>query len=146
MATKGKLRRFAENTTVPVDRSRLEIESLLRRHGAAGIATSWDKDRYTLLFDLRKHRVRFDVPAPDAKTYRDTKRWHAEERRRWRALLLIVKAKLELVASGDTDFEAEFLAHLVIGGQTIAERLLPQLAAAIENGVLPPLLTSGGAT
>ncbi len=138
-----KVARYAEGTAVPIEKSRLEIEALLRKHGAVGIATSWDKDRYALLFDLKKRRVRFDIPAPDPKTYRDTKRWEAEERRRWRALLLIVKAKLELVASGDADFEAEFLAHLVIGGQTVAERLLPHLEEAAASGVLPPLLPSG---
>lgn len=138
-----KLAKYAEGTTVPVEKSRLEVETLLRKHGAIGIATSWDKGRYVLLFDLRKRRVRFDVPAPDPKTFRDTRRWEAEERRRWRALLLIVKAKLELVASGDADFESEFLAQLVVGGQTIAERLLPQLDAAYQAGTLPPLLGSG---
>ena len=138
-----KVAKYAEGTGVPVERSRQEIETLLRRHGATGFATSWDKDRYTLLFDLKKRRVRFDISAPDAKTYRDTKRWQAEERRRWRALLLIVKAKLELVASGDTDFDVEFLGNIVIGGKTIAERLLPQLDEAASHGVLPPLLGSG---
>lgn len=138
-----KLHKYAEGTSVPVERSRQEIETLLRRHGAVGIATAWEKDRYTLIFDLKKRRVRFDVPAPDAKAYRVLPKWQAEERRRWRALLLIVKAKLELVASGDTDFEVEFLANLVVGGRTVADRIIPQLDAAYVTGQLPPLLPSG---
>lgn len=138
-----KIAKYAEGTSVPVERSRQEIEALLRKHGATGFATSWDKDRYVLMFELKKRRVRFDLPAPDAKTYRDTRKWEAEERRRWRALLLIVKAKLELVASGDADFESEFLAQIVVGGQTIAERILPGLEEALAGHPLPPLLGSG---
>jgi hypothetical protein len=42
------LRRFAEDTRVPVDRTKQELERLLRAHGAEGYATGWD----ALLFAL----------------------------------------------------------------------------------------------
>lgn len=35
-------RRYAEGTDVPVDRSRAELERLLKPHGAAGCASGWD--------------------------------------------------------------------------------------------------------
>jgi hypothetical protein len=144
MTKSPKIRRFAEGTDVPVDRSRQEIEKLCRAHGASGFASSWDKSSYCIMFELRGRRVRFDVGAPDTKTYRDTKRWEAEERRRWRALLLILKAKLELVASGDTDFEAEFLANLVLrGGQTLGSTFLPTLTEVLDTGTMPKMLTAG---
>lgn len=41
-------------------------------------------------------------------------------RQRWRALALVIKAKLEAVASGITEFEQEFLAHIVLpDGRTV---------------------------
>lgn len=73
------------------------------------------------------HAVRFEVPIPtDPAEYRRTKggqtrtpaqqerALEAEVRRRWRALLLCIKGKLEAVESGITTFEEEFLAHLVL--------------------------------
>lgn len=137
-------RRFAEGTSVSVTDSRAAIEKLVRTHGASGFASSWDRDRYCIMFELRGRRIRFDVGAPDPKKYRIQKKWEAEERRRWRALLLILKAKLELVASGDTDFEAEFLANLVLrDGATIGSRLLPTLTDTLDSSRMPPMLTNG---
>lgn len=123
-----------------MEKSRTEIERLLRHHGATGFATSWDRDRFMVLFELRSRRVRFDIPAPSAKEYPEGK-WEAENRRRWRALLLILKAKLELVASGDTDFEAEFLANLVLAnGSTLGAHLLPTLSDVLDSSKMPNLL------
>ncbi len=140
-----KARRFAEGTSVPVERSRQEIERLLKTNGATGFASAWNKDRFTIAFEMRQRRVRFDIPAPDPKTYRTPQKWDAEDRRRWRAFLLIIKAKLELVQSGDADFDAEFLAQMLTpDGKTVGERLLPELAAVLSGASsMPPLLGSG---
>jgi hypothetical protein len=40
--------------------------------------------------------------------------WEQAVRQRWRALVLVIKAKLEAVESGITSFEDEFLAHTVL--------------------------------
>lgn len=62
-------------------------------------------------------------------------------RQRWRALLLVVKAKLEAVESGISTFENEFLAHIVLpSGGTVAEWLVPQLQEAYAHKRMPPLL------
>lgn len=138
---RAKPRRFAEGTKVPTEVSRQEIEKLLRTHGATGFATMWDKGRFAILFELKDRRVRFDLPAPSVSEYPKQAAWDAEERRRWRSLLLIVKAKLELVESGDAEFEAEFLAYLVLrDGDTIGARMLPQLTHVLDTAELPPML------
>jgi hypothetical protein len=62
----------------------------------------------------------------------------AEERRLWRALLLVLKAKFEAIDSGITTFDHEFLAHLVTStGATVADAIAPQLdrALAADGGV-----------
>lgn len=136
------MRRYAEGTTVPVEKSRSEIERLLTKHGASSFMSAWTEDRYLVMFELKGRRCRFDVPPPSPKDYRTDKQWEAEHRRRWRALLLVLKAKLELIASGDADFDAEFLAYMVLpdGRTTMAQRLLPALDEALSGGDMPPLL------
>ena len=67
--------------------------------------------------------------------------WEQSTRQRWRALLLVIKAKLEAVESEITEFESEFLAHIVMpDGATIAEHTLPMISKAYETGKMPKLL------
>jgi hypothetical protein len=62
-------------------------------------------------------------------------------RQRWRALALVIKAKLEAVESGITCFEDEFLAHIILpSGQQVGEWLRPQLKLAYDKGSMPALL------
>jgi hypothetical protein len=65
----------------------------------------------------------------------------AEERRRWRSLLLAIKAKFELVETGITSFEEEFAVHIVLpDGRRVGEHLIPAIATAYEQGTMPALL------
>ncbi len=65
-------------------------------------------------------------------------------RQRWRALALVIKAKLEAVESGVETFEDAFLSHIVLpGGGTIGRWLKPQLQEAYVGGKMPPLLGAG---
>lgn len=105
----------------------------------------WDGGRFVVAFEMRGRQVRLDVPVPDKKKFNTTDKWEREERRRWRVLLLLLKSKLEMIAGGDADFECEFLAYLVMpGGQTIGQRILPELERAISGHGLPALLPAGG--
>lgn len=62
-------------------------------------------------------------------------------RRRWRALALGIKGKLETVATGIQTFEEEFLANIVLPNkQTVAEWLEPQLTAQYKGGKMPRML------
>jgi hypothetical protein len=142
---KKPIRRFAQGTKVPVESSRAELEGLVTKHGATAFMSAWDGGKYTVLFELNGRRLRFDVPAPTQQEFRRVTSLAAEKRRRWRALLLIVKAKLELVASGDTDFDAEFLAYMTItdGSTTVGQRILPHLEQVLLDE-MPPLLPQGG--
>lgn len=64
---------------------------------------------------------------------------------RWRALALVIKAKLEAVAAGITTIEDEFLAHTVLpDGQTVGEFMQPQIAIAYERGSMPTTLMLEG--
>lgn len=148
--------RYAENTSVPVERSRAEIERTLQRYGATGFMYGWQGTRAAVQFDMNSRRIRFELPLPDPKARefthtpsRGTARsatqaheaWEQACRQRWRALSLAIKAKLEAVECGITDFESEFLAHIVLpSGERVGQWMLPQVAAAYESGRMPPML------
>jgi hypothetical protein len=118
---------FAEGTTVPVAKTRGEIEALVSKHGATRFASGWTEDRKAAIsFAVKGRLVRFTLSLPtedEAKKIRSRNwslgpdqraKWIAgEERRRWRCLLLALKAKLEVVESGIATFDEEFLAHVV---------------------------------
>lgn len=145
--------RYAEQTAVSSDRSRAEIEKTLSRYGATGFMYGWSGERARVAFEMRSLRVMFELPLPARDEFGTTPTGRARSapqteaayeqavRQRWRALALVIKAKLEAVETGITSFEEEFLAHLVLpGGETVGQRMIPELRAALEGRPLPPLL------
>jgi len=146
-------RRYAERTEVTSDRSKSEIEKVLVRYGATGFAYMTDTHRAAVAFQANNRNVRFILPLPDmsdvAKTPRGRARRghvaqeaHAQEvRRRWRALALSIKAKLETVESGIAQFETEFMPYVVMpNGKTVAESVAPMIDEAYKSGRMPKLL------
>lgn len=151
--------RYAAGTTVPVGRTRDEIERILSRYGAGGFMFGQDRHTAAVAFTLHNRHVRFRIPLPDpddplytetpgGKVRADTAAraaWEQSIRARWRALGLIVKAKLEAVEAGVVEFDVEFMANLVMpDGRTVGEAISEQLADAIDTGTVPALLPGGG--
>lgn len=138
---------YAEGTSVPIQRSRTEIENMLRRYGADQLAYAEDSSHAMLGFRAKGKAVRFVITLPTAKEFTaDVKgrrrtpeqsqlKAEAEHRRRWRCLMLVIKAKLEAVATGISVFEQEFFGHLVLpNGKTVYEEAGPQAMKMIEAG------------
>jgi hypothetical protein len=151
--------KFAARTAVTPDRSRAEIEQLLKRYGATHFMCGTGPDCSVLAFQAHGKHVRFVLPMPkhedhsnDVRGYSRTKRQIDDavaqaERSAWRALVLVIKAKLEAVETGITTFESEFLAHIVLPSkQTVGEWMMPQVEAAYQSGAMPPLLGWAGGT
>lgn len=151
--------KFAASTDVPVEKSRAEIEGLIIRYGATSTAFMNGPEHSVVLFEANNRRIMFRLPLPsrqqkDIANYRHSsgrwlprtadaaaKAWEQACRQRWRALALVIKAKLEAVESGITTFEDEFLAHTVMpDGQTVAHHIKPRIAQAYESGQMLPLL------
>jgi hypothetical protein len=133
--------RYAARTEVPVARSRAEVERILTRYGADQFVSGWDQRTSMIGFRIGGRVVRLQIPMPDRRDYRTEAQFAQAERQRWRALLLVVKAKLEAVEAGITTLEQEFLANLVLpSGATIGEWAGPQLEGIYERGNLPALL------
>jgi hypothetical protein len=189
--------RYAEGTSVPIDRSRAEAEKTLIRYGARGFLYAWetraepyphprdcrrcqgsriDPDQprdlgereprrcsafpwnapksiersvvvlgFTMRLDGVERQVRLDVPMPHELECGSRAKADAATRQRWRALVLVLKAKLEAVASGISTLESEFLAGIVLpNGMTLGQAVLPRLSEAVSSGrLLPPASSEG---
>jgi hypothetical protein len=67
--------------------------------------------------------------------------WEAETRRRWRAFLFVLKSLLVGVDEEIVTAEEALLAYLLLpGGETVGERVIPEMRRAAQSGELPPLL------
>lgn len=56
---------FAADTTVPVDRSRSELERILQRYGATAFAYGWDESgRVVIRFKAHHRLIRFELALP----------------------------------------------------------------------------------
>ena len=107
-------------------------------------------------FSMEGRQVRFLLPLPnkDAREYwytpgRGQRRteesaygvWEQACRRRWRALYLIVKAKLEAVEAGISTVEREFFYDIVLpDGRTAGEWMAPRIEKAYQTGQMPAML------
>lgn len=150
--------RYAEGTTVGSDASRAEIERTLRRYDATSFMYGWDEDRAIVGFQMDARQIRFILPMPNQRdpeftlTPTGKQRSHSAAtlayeqavRQRWRALALVIKAKLEAVDSEIVTFDQEFGMHFVLpGGGTVGDQVIPAIAEAYQTGVMKPLLAIG---
>lgn len=149
--------KFAENTKTSVESSRAEIERTISKYGARRFAIATEPERGAIMFEIQGRQIRFIVPMPNPKAEEFVKvrkgawanaavgvqraRYDQAVRQRWRALALAIKAKLEVVESGISTLETEFLGHIVMSdGRTVGQWATPQLEAMYTSGKMPPLL------
>lgn len=134
----------------------MEIERTLSRYCATGFMYGWSGNNALIAFEMMNRKIKFVLPLPnkDDEEFTHTKTGYMRSseaaieesyeqavRQRWRALTLVIKAKLEAVESGITEFETEFMAHIVLpNGQTVGDFMLPQIEESYKSGKVPPLL------
>lgn len=146
---------YANSTEVNPARTREEIERTLTRFGASSFGYGWDMNSAMIGFTVRNRQIRFYLPMPDKddKKYWRTETgraraknaaytaWEQDCRARWRALALVIKAKLSAVETGITSFEEEFALHTVLpDGRLAKEHVMPAIDTALESGSVPPML------
>lgn len=159
---------YAAGTTVPVERTRLQIEDLVREKGATQFMSAFDHNTGAAIigWTMQGRMVRLAVPLPGHEEKRFLHRrtrggyswkqypkekqrqlWEQACRARWRAILLIMLAKFEAMEAGISSFEREFLADTVMAdGSTVGAWLRPQLEAMYQSGRMPALLPGIGET
>ncbi|MGJ8681637.1 hypothetical protein [Paraglaciecola sp.] len=146
---------FADKTTVSTEKSRAEIERTLQKYGADQFMYGWDTDKALVGFRMKGKQIKFLLPMPDKNDKKFTKtstgkaraetaafkEWEQACRQKWRAMSLVIKAKLEACEAGIAVFENEFMANIVLpDGSTVSNFMLPQIEEAYSKGSMPNML------
>lgn len=135
---------YASQTKVSVEKTRGEIEKLLKGAGATHFGFATEPQQAVIQVILKDRHVRFYLPLPaqDEKRFRMTpagravrsqasqlEAWEQACRSRWRALLLSIKAKLEAIREGIATFDEEFLSNVVDreSGRNVGHLIIPDL-------------------
>lgn len=145
---------YAANTDVTSEKSQAEIRRTIQRYGAKQYAYMEDDTRAVIAFVAHERQVRFILPLPsrDEKRFTHHSRgprtpsaaeaeYEQAVRQKWRALNLVIKAKLEAVESGIAQFDQEMYGYVVLpNGRTIYEETHEQVDVAISTGVVRSLM------
>ncbi len=139
------MRHYAQDTKVSPTSSVEQIRRLLTNAGSRGFAFEEVEEYAQIAFQLHDRTIRFKVqyPSPDDRqfTHTEVQGWEREPRKarelwerairqKWRALHLMVKAKLEAIASGIVTAEKEWMPYTVLRtGQTVSEWVEEQQTA-----------------
>lgn len=154
--------KYAKDTEVPYQRSLEEIQFLLSKHQITKFGYIRDNDNFVsaFAFERQGRRFRFTIPLPDInasefqymargvggkqkRTPEQTlKAWEKVINQRYRAVSMIIKAKLIAIDEGIATFEDEFLDKTLIPGTdiTVGEWATEQLTKGYLTGKVPPLL------
>jgi hypothetical protein len=159
------MRPYAEGTSVSVESTRAAIDALLVKNGATSTAilNSDEDSRAAVAFTMKGARFRIEIPLPTladveppsaSKQPKNLTRdqWLAQRlvqarRERWRAILLLLKSKLEIVRIGLSGVEKEFMADMILpGGETVHQVLSEALRRGLDGAALPKALGVGTMT
>ncbi len=147
---------YAEKTNVSSSQSKVEIEKMLKRYGAGQFMSGYSDDTAFVAFSMSDRQVRFRIQLPDRNSRdfthtpdrniersadKQEKLYEQSIKQKWRALCLVIKAKLEAVEADITTFDEEFLAHISLpDGQTVGSYMIPQVKEAYIGGKMPKML------
>jgi hypothetical protein len=143
----------SKGTDIPWATSQAEIARQLTELGMSAIRFTNQRDRFALEFVVtlpdREHPrgVRISVPL---RTHReDANQREREVNRLHRMLFHHLQSKFVVIAAGLSDFEAEFMPHLVITdhhghARPLGEAWLPAYRKARESGAHPDVQLWGG--
>lgn len=142
---------YARGTTVPVEKTESEIKALLKSAGATKTMSYEDDEFHVVAFEIQFIAYQIRLPKPDpadqrfsyiacgrgrtaANAAQREQKIKQEIARRMRALGALIKARVVAVDEGITTIERAFVGDIVVGGQTMADYVLPQVHKAIEAG------------
>jgi hypothetical protein len=124
-----------ENTEVPIARSQEAIRKLIMGNGGTGVMF-WSKPpkegfEAFVPFDQCTYHIRIQAEVKQGRKQKDDE---ASIRRIWRVLFYHIKSVYENAATGVMEFREMMLPYIVTNnGQTMAERILPQIEKAIHK-------------
>lgn len=140
MSTRTKGGRYATKSAVPAQATQMEIQALVGRYGGQRYTVSIEEERARIGFALHDRTILLSLPLPrgDERRFGYYRRqgyeyaraagaarelWEQACRANWRALLLVVRAKLEAIELGIMDVDEAFFGERVTDtGETVRER------------------------
>ena len=151
---------YAEDTEVAPEKSVADIGRTVKNAGGknfvVGEVEDVDGTKNFIQFTFNGWNFRMMIPTPsmtdDEIVYTDvrrlkrdlagrTKALEQEERRRWRVLYLVVKAKFESIDSGLESVEKAFLSYVVLPDQSLlGDAIVPVVTKAYLDGKMPSSL------
>lgn len=144
---------YAKDTEVSVAKSKQEIEQVLTKFGCERFAVFVEPSRAGIVFERSGLRFRVMLGLTTLADHRKNasgatmsavqqqQAFDKECRRRWRAMFLVIKAKLVAVEEGISTLEEEFLSSAVLpDGGTVGERVIPEIHEVVRTGQLPPMV------
>jgi hypothetical protein len=153
---------YAKGTKTEIGTTETQIKKMLQKAGAEAIAFMEERSRAIIAFHLNGRAIRFNLPLPQRDQFTHSNYgargmqpnkpstidnlWMQANRERWRQLHLCIKAKLESVEQNIELFDDAFLSQIVMpDGETIGEKVKPQMTALMEGKPLRPLMLEGPA-
>jgi hypothetical protein len=164
---KVPVKAYAATTKISVEQSKTELQYLLSRYGATHVGVFADEigARAVVVFVINDRNYRLEIPMPslaevggalsdkkskqkkqptDDKMFEWAKvQWDQACRARWRAVTLLVKAKLEMVRIHASTIEHEFLADMVLPGNVTVATIVERDLRAVLEGSSVRLLGEG---
>lgn len=132
---------YAETTTVPVAKTRTEIEALVMKNGGTAFGIMHDAKQAKVLFEAKGRKIIFCLPLDEGMKQSTANKRDQWVRSRWRGLFLTIKAKFESIASGIETFEEAFLANVALpGGETVYENVSAKIEHSYRSREILPLL------
>jgi hypothetical protein len=125
-------RKYAEGTTVAVEKSQNQIRRFLTDRGATNFGMAFMEGQGAqIVCSLNGRQLRFSVRSAE-----DDK----EERRLWRVLFMRIKLRWEEFTEGEVKFDEAFISFIVLpDNKTMADHCLPAIEQAYKDGKMPQL-------
>lgn len=149
---------YAKTSMVSVDKSKNELERIVKRFGAEGYVYGWKAGVVQIVFEVRNYvyNVKLPMVEPDDREFthtptgrqrtkkQATEYYEQEIRSRFRELVLLMKAKFVGIERGITTFDDEFLPKLRLpDGSTFGEWAERELPRVFDTHGTPEFLMPG---
>ena len=134
---------YAKATSVPVSRSRSQIQDELEKFGIEEFFFGTSPRGQGIGFTYHGRVYKMNVPLPERSGNITERQYEQSLRQRWRILRMSLKMKLEEILTGVMSFEDQFMAQMCLpDGSTVSDFMkLPENIARLEKTKMPKLLT-----
>lgn len=135
--------RYAKTTTVPVNKSRSQIQDELERFGVDEFFFGTSKRGQGIGFKYNERVYKMNVPLPERTEGMSENQYQQALRQRWRVLRMSMKMELEKIESGVISFEDQFLAQMCLpDGSNVSQFMRkPENLELLSKSKMPKMLT-----